>query len=286
LLVAKDIDSTHRTGSEPKFVIALRSHHAVMAALSWTAAGDLRDPSECAPCRVACRSRPPRFLPAEEMASLLTTTPLHHASHGSSQRHWLVPSSGRSSLPNFRPAANYQASAHPHADRVYIITGGGGGIGSATATILAKEGARLALLDFGEAGLAAAKQEVESFGGQVITMRVDVTKLEQLEDAVEKTVSHFGRLDGLLCGAGVLARKPTVVADLDMVEFERVMAINVTGVTLTMKAAMKHLKYGASIVNIASAAGLIGQPLGYAYSASKHAVIGLSKVAARDYGTK
>ena len=164
--------------------------------------------------------------------------------------------------------------------KVVLITGGGGGIGRAAAERFASEGARVALVDLAPAALAESAAAVEKAGGEVLTVHADVTRLADVERYAETAVKRFGVIDVFFNNAGVLgAVKPLV--DYPEETFDRVMAVNVKAVWLGMKvvAPLMHARGGGAIVNTASIAGLRGSPNIIAYTASKHAVVGLTRAA-------
>jgi NAD(P)-dependent dehydrogenase (short-subunit alcohol dehydrogenase family) len=164
--------------------------------------------------------------------------------------------------------------------KVVLITGGGGGIGRAAAERFASEGARVALVDLAPAALAESAAAVEKAGGEVLTVHADVTRLADVERYAETAVKRFGVIDVFFNNAGVLgAVKPLV--DYPEETFDRVMAVNVKAVWLGMKvvAPLMRARGGGAIVNTASIAGLRGSPNIIAYTASKHAVVGLTRAA-------
>jgi NAD(P)-dependent dehydrogenase (short-subunit alcohol dehydrogenase family) len=168
-------------------------------------------------------------------------------------------------------------------NKVAMVTGGASGIGTATAGIFAREGARVAVADVDDAGQKVAK-EIESRGGQALFVPLDVTNEEAWDEAVQSVVKTFGRLDVLVNCAGIALRDPvdeTVLAD-----WEKVMAVNSTGVFLGTRAAARAMKKqgDGSVINISSIFGLVGNPVGVAYPASKGAVKLLTKSAAIQLG--
>lgn len=167
------------------------------------------------------------------------------------------------------------------AQRVAVVTGGGGGIGRATAVRLAAEGARVVLVDVSEAGLEAGAAAVRAAGGEVLAVRADVTRASDVEGYVQAATRHFGGLDVLANNAGILGAVEPLTAYPEDV-FDRVMAVNVKSVWLGIRAAAPAMRArgGGAIVNTASIAGLRGTPGLVAYTASKHAVIGLTRTAA------
>ena len=167
--------------------------------------------------------------------------------------------------------------------KVAVITGGAGGIGRATAVRLATEGARVAVVDVSKAGLADSVRAVESAGGTAIAIEADVTRDADVAGYVERARSELGRIDCFFNNAGILGEtKPLTEYPEDV--FDRVIAINLKGVWLGLKrvgAAMKA-QGGGAIVNTASIAGMTGTPGVIAYTASKHAVVGMTRTAAME----
>jgi NAD(P)-dependent dehydrogenase (short-subunit alcohol dehydrogenase family) len=165
-----------------------------------------------------------------------------------------------------------------------VITGGGGGIGRATAVRLAREGARVAAVDVQKAGLAETAAAVERVGGRAIAIEADVTRDDEVRRYVATAQTELGRIDCFFNNAGILGEtKPLIEYSEEM--FDRVIAINLKAVWLGLKhvgAAMKG-EGGGAIVNTASIAGLRGTPNLAAYTASKHGVIGLTRTAAMEF---
>ena len=164
--------------------------------------------------------------------------------------------------------------------RVALITGAASGVGLATARLLLGAGAQVALLDLKQDALEAARDEL---GADVALCAADVTQSAALDDAVAATLSAYGRLDILVNSAGIAgASLPTL--EVSDAEWERVMAINANGTFYAMRAALPSMignGYGR-IVNVASVAGKEGNPMAAAYSASKAAVIGMTKSVGKD----
>jgi NAD(P)-dependent dehydrogenase (short-subunit alcohol dehydrogenase family) len=170
-------------------------------------------------------------------------------------------------------------------NKVAIITGGGGGIGRATAIRFAKEGARVLVADIGEEAGIKTVQLIKESGGKAEFVRVNMTKPEDVEHMVQKAVDTFGKLDILINNAGVKSDEKKI-PDVSLVEWQEVFDINTTGVFLGMKYVIPKMESGGSIVNTASIAGIKGQKLVAAYSASKSSVIALTKTAATEFGKK
>ena len=172
-------------------------------------------------------------------------------------------------------------------DKVVLVTGGGGGIGRASALAFARAGAQVAVTDRDAQAGEETVRQVQALGAQALFIQADVTQATQVQAMVAQVVAHFGRLDCAFNNAGI-EEEHMRLADCDESIFDRIMAVNVKGVWLCMKYQLAHMAQngGGSIVNTASVAGLIGAPKMAAYSASKHAVIGLTKSAAVEYGRK
>lgn len=171
---------------------------------------------------------------------------------------------------------------HPRFDgKVVVITGAAGGIGRATAVRFASEGARVVLVDKAPHALHESLAAVERAGGKAVGVEADVTKPADVERYVAAAVEHFGGIDCFFNNAGILGDvRP--LTEYPEETFDRVLAVNVKGVWLGLKAVAPAIRArgGGAIVNTASIAGLRGSPGLVAYTASKHAVIGLTRTAA------
>ncbi|RMI28808.1 SDR family NAD(P)-dependent oxidoreductase [Nocardia stercoris] len=169
--------------------------------------------------------------------------------------------------------------------RSIIVTGGASGIGEAASRLFAENGAQVTIADItAEAGAALAKQLTsEGYTAQFVT--VDVTDEEQVQAMVAAAVSAYGKLDGAFNNAGVPNTGKKLV-DITRAEFDRIFAINVTGPFLCMKYEIPAMiaNGGGSIVNTTSVGSMIYVPLAAEYSASKHALAGLTKTTAAEYG--
>ncbi len=174
-------------------------------------------------------------------------------------------------------------------DKVILITGAAGGIGRATAIAAAREGARLALADLNLEGARDTAALVAQSGGEALTVRADIGRAEEVEAMVAATVAHFGRLDGAFNNAALAqwqaGAAATRLADIGEEAFARILQVNVTGTWLCMRAELTHMRLhgGGTIVNCSSVSGLVGRTGSGAYSASKHAINGLTKTAALEY---
>ncbi len=170
-----------------------------------------------------------------------------------------------------------------------IVTGGGSGIGRATAIALAREGARVLVQDRAENGAQETVGLVNAAGGQAISIGGDVTVEADVQAMVDLAVTTFGRLDVAFNNAGIspAAAGPTMqrTHELSLASWSKVIDVNLTGVFLCMKYQIPHMLAGGggAIVNTASVAGLVGLPTASAYVGSKHGVIGITKTAAMEY---
>jgi NAD(P)-dependent dehydrogenase (short-subunit alcohol dehydrogenase family) len=169
--------------------------------------------------------------------------------------------------------------------RVAIVTGAAGGIGRATAALLSEGGARVVATDLKDAPIEETAALLESGGGEVLTAAHDVSAAADWQRVVAEASSRFGAVDLLVNNAGVEGVVAPLEASPDEV-FDQVMAVNVKGVFLGMKAVIPAMRKrgGGAIVNVASVAGVVGDATIAPYVASKHAVIGLTKSAASGYG--
>lgn len=170
-------------------------------------------------------------------------------------------------------------------NKVALITGGGGGIGRATALRFSKEGAKVVVADLKEEDAAKTAAIVRENGGEAESIRCDMTNPEEVENMVDRTIDAFGKVDIFFNNAGVSSDEKKL-PDVSLEEWEQVMDINITGVFLGMKYVIPKMEPGSSIVNTASIAGIKGQKLVSAYSASKSSVIALTKTAATEFGRK
>ena len=170
-----------------------------------------------------------------------------------------------------------------HAGKRTIVTGGGSGIGRATAKLLASEGARVCVADLDLAGAESVTKEIQEAGGESFAFAMDTRDVEQNEAAVQATSDRFGGVDLVHLNAGI--GEVSSVIDGDVEVWDRVIAVNLRGVFLGMRAAAPALiaSGGGAIVATASVAGLVGGGMMPSYFASKHGVLGLVKSAAAEF---
>lgn len=167
-----------------------------------------------------------------------------------------------------------------------LITGAASGIGRATALAFAEHGAKLTIGDIG-AGAEETAQMVRDAGGEAVYVPTDVSDASAVQTLVDSAVATYGRIDAAFNNAGILP--PTApFADMAEEDFDRVIAVDLKGVFLSVKAEIAAMLKtgGGAIVNTASVAGVIADPGMAPYAAAKHGVIGLTKAAALDYATQ
>jgi NAD(P)-dependent dehydrogenase (short-subunit alcohol dehydrogenase family) len=171
-----------------------------------------------------------------------------------------------------------------------LVTGGGGGIGRATALAFAREGARVAVADYAADTAAETVARINAAGGQAITLTGDVTRDKDVKAMLDDTIVAFGRLDCAFNNAGIAAYQVDAAgkktAEWSETSFDRMIAVNLKSVWLSMRAEIRQMLAqggGGAIVNTGSIAGLIGLRTSSAYVAAKHGVLGLTKTAALEY---
>ncbi|WP_460724699.1 SDR family NAD(P)-dependent oxidoreductase [Nocardia heshunensis] len=170
-------------------------------------------------------------------------------------------------------------------DKVVLITGGAGAIAGATAQAFADRGATVVLAGRNAEQLERAAAQLRTNGGKADWVQADVTDAFQVEEMVAEVVRRHGGLHVAFNNAGILGT-PGPVGELDDIDWHRVIDVNLTGVFLSMKHQIAHMRGngGGAIVNMASNIGAHGRRPGLAaYAASKAAVSALTQTAARDH---
>lgn len=171
--------------------------------------------------------------------------------------------------------------------KVALVTGGAAGIGKATAEAFAAQGAKVVVSDISEAAGQAVVQGIQARGGEAVFVACNVAKADQVKALMDAVIAHYGRLDCAFNNAGIEIEQDKL-ADGNEEVFDSIMDVNVKGVWQCMRFEIPLMlaQGGGAIVNTASVAGLGAAPKMSIYSASKHAVIGLTKSAAIEYAKK
>jgi NAD(P)-dependent dehydrogenase (short-subunit alcohol dehydrogenase family) len=171
--------------------------------------------------------------------------------------------------------------------KVVLITGAASGIGRATSLGFARESAKVVVSDINRSGGEEAVSQIKAAGGEAHFVQADVSKADQVKEIVRRTVELYGRLDCAVNNAGN-ALHGRLLHEYDETEWDNLQSVTLKGVWLGMKyEIIQMLQQGAGvIVNTSSAAGIEGQIGAAPYSAAKHGVIGLTKTAALEYGTR
>ncbi len=170
-------------------------------------------------------------------------------------------------------------------DQVVLITGAGSGIGRGTALAFSREGATVVVSDISKEGGQETVSLIENEGGQGTFVPCDVADPAQIADLIRLTFERNGRLDVAINNAGI-GGNIAKLAEVPAAEYERVMAVNLGGVFFGMQHQLRQMltqKNGGCIVNVASVAGLRAMPGNSVYTATKHAVVGMTKAAAMEY---
>lgn len=171
-------------------------------------------------------------------------------------------------------------------NQVIIITGAAMGLGYAAAEVLASKGAKLALVDYNEEALKEAEEKLSSaYQTEILTVKADVSNENDVKNYVDATVEKFGKIDGLYNNAGIEG-KQAGMTEYDLEVFKKVIDINLMGVYYGLRyviPVMQKQKFGR-IVNVASVGGIRGVLNQTPYVASKHAVSGMTKNAALEFG--
>lgn len=173
-------------------------------------------------------------------------------------------------------------------DKVVIITGAGSGIGAATARLFGKHGATVIVSDINLENAQKVADDINEESGKACSNKTDVTQFKEVENLITDTVKEHGRLDVIINNAGIGGASQKKTAEHTHEDWHNVIAVNQTGVFYCMQVALRQMieqGYG-NIINVASLAGLKASGNNLSYSASKFAVVGMTKSAALEYGHK
>ncbi len=169
--------------------------------------------------------------------------------------------------------------------KTVIITGGGSGFGREVALKLAKKGTNVSVVDISKEHGEETVRLCKELGCDAIFIQADVSKVEEVKSYVSQTIDHFGKIDLFFNNAGISGSGVRTI-ECSVEEFDAIVDVNLKGVFYGLKYVVSEmLKTGGGIiVNTASLGGLVGMPTLGAYSATKHAVVGLTKTIAGEYG--
>ena len=170
-------------------------------------------------------------------------------------------------------------------DKIALVTGAASGIGRASALAMADEGATVVVADRDESAGHAVVAEITERERNAVFISMDVASRQSVSQGFDQVIAQFGRLDCAFNNAGV-AGDNRLIAETTDEEWHRLLGINLTGVWSCLRREIQEMlpRGGGTIVNTASVAGLVGWRAGAAYSTTKHAVVGLTRSAALDYG--
>jgi NAD(P)-dependent dehydrogenase (short-subunit alcohol dehydrogenase family) len=171
--------------------------------------------------------------------------------------------------------------------KIALITGAAKGIGRVSAEVFGEHGAKLVLADVDVDGGEATAQSIRKAGGEAIFLRTDVASSSDVQALVAKAIEHYGRLDCALNNAGIDGQM-SLTGDCTEENFDHVVAVNLRGVFLCMKYALRPMlaQGSGAIVNVSSVAGLKGFMALSPYVAAKHGVVGLTRAAALEYAPR
>lgn len=170
--------------------------------------------------------------------------------------------------------------------KVAIITGAAMGMGKATAKLFAEAKAKVVVADFNEEKGREVVEEIKANGGEATFVKVDISNSELVQNMIKETVATYGRLDVAVNNAA-LTPDDKLAAEFDEDYFNKLISIDLTGTALCLKYELQQMLAqgeGGSIINISSVSGFRPQPKNIAYVAAKHAVVGMTKVAAMENG--
>jgi NAD(P)-dependent dehydrogenase (short-subunit alcohol dehydrogenase family) len=172
-------------------------------------------------------------------------------------------------------------------NKVALVTGAGSGIGRAIATLYAREGAKVIVSDINEEHGMKVVEEIKTAGGEASFIYANTSKPEEVEQLIDQTVQIYGKLD-IACNNAGIGGEQKLTGEYSIDSWKKVLNVNLDGVFYGCKYELRQMEKngGGVIVNIASIHGTVAAPLSSAYTAAKHAVVGLTKNIGAEYGQK
>lgn len=173
-------------------------------------------------------------------------------------------------------------------NKICLVTGTASGIGAATAVAFANEGAKLVLADVNSEEGEKAAQQIRTQGTEALFVSCNIAKKEDVQDLLSKAVETFGRIDCAVNCAGIAGKHTASLHEYPEEDWMRMMQVNLFGTYYCLKEEIIQMlkSGGGSVVNVASAAGLIAQPGNSPYATSKFGVVGMTRTAAREYAAQ
>ena len=171
--------------------------------------------------------------------------------------------------------------------KVALVTGAGSGIGKAIAILYAKEGAKVVVNDISEENGNAVAEQIKANGGEALFIKADASNEKEVQNLVRKTVEKYGSLD-IACNNAGIGGEQNLTGNYSIESWNQVIDINLNGVFFGCKYQLEQMEKngGGVIVNMASIHGTVAAPMSSAYTAAKHAVVGLTKNIGAEYGQK
>jgi 3-oxoacyl-[acyl-carrier protein] reductase len=168
-------------------------------------------------------------------------------------------------------------------DRVALVTGGGSGIGRATAELFAREGARVVVADLNGPAASQVAEQIQNNGGEAISIQADVSKSKDAEEMVTYTISSYGQIDILFNSAGIIGRE-AYLWEATEEDFDQIISVNLKGVFLSCKYAIPHMleRQSGVILSMSSLGGLVARRANSLYNASKAGVVLITRVLAKE----
>ena len=168
-------------------------------------------------------------------------------------------------------------------DRVALVTGGGSGIGRATAELFAREGSRVVVADLNGPAASQVAEQIQSNGGEAISIQADVSKAKDAEEMVTYTIASYGQIDILFNSAGIIGRE-AYLWEATEEDFDQIISVNLKGVFLPCKYAIPHMleRQSGVILSMSSLGGLVARRANSLYNASKAGVVLITRVLAKE----